>query len=396
MGERLSTRGRSCEGRDHEAGLYGHSGPARYLVHVSCPFCEYGYTKALCTGRVMAGMNGPGLVCDNCRHADSALAFWTLEELPEEEPTASAALEKWVDPLPVAVSSERSPEGWLATWELRMMAQNCTPKTIRERLVVVRAFLRTLEDQELREVTQHDLLRFLARPDLKPRSRATYRSTLASFFRFLVDEGLLEHDPAARLPRVRVRTAEPDPIRTLEMQQLLNSGIYGHTVTKVLLYAYEGLRASEIAAIKGEDVDWEQGRLWVANAKGGRPVWRPMHALVREHVMEQGYPRAGYWFPSPTGEHVSGRSVSDTISKAMKRAGIAHRPHDLRKWHGTTLIALGADSLDVQHSLRHVDGQSMKAYVLPNEPRIIAAKEQLPRVTLPRRGESRPAVGDGA
>jgi len=117
----------------------------------------------------------------------------------------------------------------------------------------------------------------------------------------------------------------------------------------------------EIAAIRGEDVDWERGQLWVASAKGGRPVWRPMHTLTHEHLAAQGYPREGFRFPSTTGEHVTGRSVSDTISKAMKRAGIAHRPHDLRKWHGTTLIALGADSLDVQHSLRHVDGQSMKA-----------------------------------
>jgi integrase len=85
---------------------------------------------------------------------------------------------------------------------------------------------------------------------------------------------------------------------------------------------------------------------------------------------------------------VRGKSVSNTLCGAFKRAGIDHKAHDMRKWHGTTLLAVGADSLDVQHSLRHTDGQSMKAYVLPNEPRIRAAMEQLPRVIVPIRHRS--------
>lgn len=264
-----------------------------------------------------------------------------------------------------------------------MTAQSCTVKTIRERLITVRSFLRMMAVEDLTAVRKLDLLAYIARPELSPGSRASYRSTLTAFFRWLVDEEIIEHDPSARLPRVRVRAAEPDPVQTDDMQVLIDSGIWPRTVTKVLLYAYEGLRASEIAGIRGEDIDWDRGRIWIANAKGSRPVWRPMHSLIWAHIRDNDYPREGYWFPSRIGGHVSGRSVSDTISKAMQRAGIKHKPHDLRKWHGTTLLALGADSIDVQHSLRHVDGQSMKAYVLPNEPRISAAKERLPRVRVP-------------
>lgn len=264
-----------------------------------------------------------------------------------------------------------------------MAAQSCSPKTIRERLIVVTSFARFTGFIDPEEVTKMHLLEFIARPELKAGSRQSYRSTLTAFFRWLVDEEVLEHDPSARLPRVRVRLAEPDPVSTHDLERLLASGIRGHTVTKVLLYAYEGMRASEIAGVSGEDLDWATGRIWIANAKGNRPVWRPMHSLVWHHVLEAGYPRRGWWFPSPYGDdHVTGRSVSDTISKAMHRAGITHRPHDLRKWHGTTLLSMGADSLDVQHSLRHVDGQSMKSYVLPNETRIRAAKERLPRVRI--------------
>jgi integrase len=267
-------------------------------------------------------------------------------------------------------------------WTMHMTAQDCTTKTIRERVIVIRHLIRFLQLVDLTGVTKTDLVSFLARPGLAAGSRQSYRSTLSSFFGWAFDEDLIDHDPAARLPRVRNRAKEPDPISTEELQQLLDSGIRRDTVLKVLLYAYEGLRASEIAAIAGTDIDWGSGRLYVTAAKGRRPVWRPMHSLVLTYVLEHDYPKTSYWFPSGD-SHVTGRSVSDVISKAMHRAGIAHRPHDLRKWHGTTLLALGADSLDVQHSLRHVDGQSMKAYVLPNEPRIRRAKELLPKVSTP-------------
>ncbi|GAA2750183.1 tyrosine-type recombinase/integrase [Amnibacterium kyonggiense] len=378
-----------CEGRNHDEGLHGHSGPARFLVRIACPMCGYGHDLRLCVGRVLYGLNsGRRMFCDGCEHEDVVAAFWTIEDLPAEEPMHMPSISRWRRRSSHEI--EQSVQQWLATWELRMMAQNCTKDTITERLTTARAFLRTAvfegEPLDLSEIRTHELLRFISRTDLKPSTRATYRSTLTAFFRFLVGEGAIEHDPTARLPRVRFRPAEPDPVRTIDMQRLLDSGIRGQTITKVLLYAYEGLRASEIAAIKGEDIDWERGRIWVAHAKGGRPVWRPLHPLVLEHIQAQDYPRVGYWFPSyRIPGPVTGSSVSDTISKAMKRAGIPHRPHDLRKWHGTTLLALGADSIDVQHSLRHVDGQSMKAYVLPNEERITAAKQRLPRVEIPTR-----------
>jgi integrase len=244
--------------------------------------------------------------------------------------------------------------------------------------------LRHTGASSLLTVTKHELIAFLGRPDLSGRTKQNYRSCLHTFFTWMQDEDIRLDNPAARLPRPRVAPTEPNPTTTEDIQKVLNSGIYGHTITKVLLYAYQGLRASEIAAVAGENIDWDTRRLRTVEGKGGKVVWRPIHSLVWEQAQQ--YPRAGHWFPGLIeGEHVRGKSVSNTLCTAFKRAGIDHKAHDMRKWHGTTLLAVGADSLDVQHSLRHTDGQSMKAYVLPNERRIRAAMEQLPRVVVPIR-----------
>ena len=268
-------------------------------------------------------------------------------------------------------------------WSASMRAQHCTERTIKERQIFIRAMLRHTGADSLLTVTKKQLIMFLGRPDLTGRTKQNYRSCLHTFFTWLQDEELRLDNPAARLPRPRVEPTEPNPVSTSDIQTVLTSGIYGHTVMKVLLYSYQGLRASEIAAVDGRNINWEDRTILTAEAKGRKVVTRPLHSIVIEHAIAAGYPRDDLWFPSPNGGHIRGTSVSNTLCAAFRRAGIEHRAHQMRAWHGTTLIELGVDSLDVQHSLRHSDGQSMKAYIRPSQDRIRAAMELLPRVEVP-------------
>jgi len=268
-------------------------------------------------------------------------------------------------------------------WAAFMRAQHCTERTIKERRIFIRSMLRHTGQETPLTVTKHQLVMFLGRPDLSGKTKQNYRSGLHTFFTWLQDEELRLDNPATRLPKPRVEPVEPNPVSTEDIQKVLDSGIYGHTIMKVLLYSYQGLRASEIAAVSGANIDWEAGTILVAEAKGRKIVTRPLHSMISDYAVTAGYPRDAAWFPSPHGAHVTGKSVSNTLCTAFKRAGVQHRAHQMRAWHGTTLLEMGADSIDVQHSLRHSDGQSMKAYIRPSQRRIRTAMEQLPRVSVP-------------
>lgn len=270
-------------------------------------------------------------------------------------------------------------------WAAYMRAQHCTERTIKERSIFIRSMLRHVGVTTPRVVTKQQLIMYLGRPDLTGKTKQNYRSTLHTFFTWMQDEEIRPDNPAARLPRPRVEPTEPNPVSTADIQKVLNSGIYGHTIMKVLLYSYQGLRASEIAAVNGANIDWENRSILTAEAKGRKVVRRPLHSMVYEYAVAANYPRDSDWFPSTTGRHVTGKSVSNTLCAAFKRAGIMHRAHQMRAWHGTTLLEMGADSLDVQHSLRHTDGQSMKSYIRPSQDRVRAAMESLPRVIVPTR-----------
>jgi integrase/recombinase XerD len=275
-------------------------------------------------------------------------------------------------------------------WAAFMRAQHCTERTIKERGIFIRAMLRHTGADSVHTVTKQQLIMFLGRRELTGKTKQNYRSHLHTFFTWLQDEDLRLDNPAARLPRPRVEPSEPNPVTTVDIQTVINSGILGTTIMKVLLYSYQGFRACEIAAVSGANIDWENRTILSAEAKGRKIVTRPLHSMVYDYATREGYSCTGYWFPSREG-HVHAKSASNVLCDAFKRAEIHHKAHDMRKWHGTTMIELGADSLDVQHSLRHSDSQSMKAYIRPAQARIRASMELLPRVDIPT-GRQRPSA----
>lgn len=268
----------------------------------------------------------------------------------------------------------------LAYWAQYMTAEGCTPATISGRGILVRALLHRT-DRSLLTITRHDLIADLAR-GISPKTRQNYKSLYHTLFTWLQDEGLRGDNPGARLPRTRVPATEPDPVTTDDIAYLLASGIYAKTRLYVLLYAYQGFRATEIAAVSGESIDWDRQRIRSDDAKGGKIVWRPIHPLV--WVELQRYPRTGWLFPTRSG-HVTRQTVSNVLSKAMRRAGIRHRPHQLRAWHATELIEAGVPTIVAQHSMRHSDLQSLNRYVRVSDTAIRDAMQRLPVVAVPSR-----------
>ncbi|MCT2085019.1 site-specific integrase [Microbacterium enclense] len=266
-----------------------------------------------------------------------------------------------------------------------LLASNSTEKSIRERTIVIRAMLKRT-GATLLDVTRDELVADLARPGIAASTRSQYKSTMYGFFTWLQEEGDRLDNPAARLPRVKVPKREPNPFPTGDIQRLLNSGIYRRMRLWVLLYAYQALRAGEIAAVRGDKIDWTNRRILSWEAKGGRFVWRPIHDLVWPEL-ERYRDVRGWLFPTKANplEHVSPATVSNSMSKAIKRAGIMHRAHDLRGWHATELIERDVPTVVVAHSLRHADTQTVQKYARVSDDTLTAAVTRLPVVEVPAR-----------
>ena len=106
-----------------------------------------------------------------------------------------------------------------------------------------------------------------------------------------------------------------------------------------------GLRVSEALSLKEEDVDLDEGVLFIKKAKFGKerlvPLSHSVHERCREYAaaMER-YPAwkdTTYFFPAPHGGRYSERTAYGHFRELLWKAGISHggrgkgpRVHDLR------------------------------------------------------------------
>lgn len=266
---------------------------------------------------------------------------------------------------------------------------NRAPRTITTRTSLLRGFARR-QDTILLEATVFHLRRDVGREGIAPSTRASTRSAFLAFYGFVHAEGLRPDNPALRLPVVKVPPHRPRPYTQQQIDQLLDSGAYRRTRAMILLAAYQGLRASEIAALHADHLDIHAGTLKVIG-KGGRTDYLPLHDVIRELAPTM---PDGWWFPARRGRsgHVRGQSVSDLLHDARERAGIADKAltgHSLRHSFGTELVRRGANIRAVQELMRHSSLSTTQRYtqVLDDDRR--EAISVLPRRQIPQRSGRR-------
>jgi integrase/recombinase XerD len=169
-------------------------------------------------------------------------------------------------------------------------------------------------------------------------------------------------NPMVKVAAPRYPERTPRPVSDDDLIRLLLTRMHHRTRAMVMLAALAGLRVSEIARVRGEDIDVSAPRLFVVG-KGGTRKWLPLHPLLVDMAFEM--PRRGWWFPANStrpGDHIHAKSVSDIVGQAMRRAGARGTPHSLRHWTGTTLLEDGADLRTVQECLRHKSVATTQGY----------------------------------
>lgn len=269
-------------------------------------------------------------------------------------------------------------EQMLARWAQDMRASNRSPRTITERTnLVARAARSAGVDAHL--LTVEHVAAFLAASP--PRARVTYYAHLNAFFVWLVRQEIREDVPTMKLDRPKLGRTDPKTISTAHVRDLVASSIWGRTRTMVLLGAYAGMRASEIATMHGAAIDATGGNLTI-HGKGDVTRVVPLHPLIRAEADK--YTR-GWWFPSGArpGRPMLAASVSQVISDAMDRLRIPGTCHDLRRWYATSMSEAGHSLTTIQRLLGHSSVATTQRYIVVGQQQLLDAVLSLPDVTQP-------------
>jgi integrase/recombinase XerD len=204
-------------------------------------------------------------------------------------------------------------------------------------------------------------------------------STVRSFHRFCVREGIAQDDPAAGVVRPRLPRTLPHPLTVAEAIAVVGSpvastpaGLRDRAILE-LLYA-GGLRISELTGLDVDDVDLDDGVVRVLG-KGGKERDVPIGAPARDAIgayLTRGRPALatartrGALFLNARGGRLTRQSSARMLDRHARSAGIRRTvtPHDLRHSFATHLLEGGADVRVVQELLGHASVATTQIYTL--------------------------------
>lgn len=242
-------------------------------------------------------------------------------------------------------------------------AQGLAANTIRNRESITRGLIRASQ-KSLLDVTLHDLRERIGRDGISVGTMRTEHAAYSAVFAFLVEEGLRDDNPTARLHKVRGSRGTPRPFTVEQIERMLTSGAYRKSRAMILLGYYQGFRVSSIAAVHGRDVDLESALIRTV-AKGSKALVFPLHPVIREIAATM--PADGWWFPARGGRdgHIRPGSVSDAVHDAKVRAGITDpklTAHSLRHSFGTDLVDAGVDIRVIAELMGHESVATTQIY----------------------------------
>jgi site-specific recombinase XerD len=229
------------------------------------------------------------------------------------------------------------------------------------------------------------LRRFLAaeaasRP--APSSQARTVAALKGFFRFLVENEAIERNPALVIRTPKKREALPDVLDQRELSRLLNAvdrediwkrhfpGRRERDRLLLCVFAYAGLRRSELLGLDWEDVDLERRLLRVRHAKGGRARVVPLHPALLprfgDYLATLGPVANGPLFVGVQGRRLTPTILTQTFLRYARAAGVNQRkritPHTLRHVFASELLRAGANLRQIQELLGHKHLDSTQRY----------------------------------
>lgn len=244
-------------------------------------------------------------------------------------------------------------------------AANRRPRTIRQRRYILAAAERHIGD--LDTATAGSIAAWLDSHD-GTQTRSSYLGALRAYYRWAAMTGRCA-DPTVSLPSPRVPVRVPRPISEPELARALAASA-PRMRAWLTLAAYAGLRACEIAPMRGEHIGG--GVIYIPEQKGGDAATVPLSPRIVEALA----PFGGVG-PLWASRELSAGYVSALVSAHFRALGIAGGLHRCRHRFATRFLeASGFDLRATAEACRHRSPATTMTYtqVLPGRLADISAR----------------------
>lgn len=226
----------------------------------------------------------------------------------------------------------------------------------------------------LQNVTTNDILNYLYFVQSKNNSQANTRKNLLSsynsFYNYLMTFQGFTENPASKIPSPKKSKTIPKFLTLDQSKHLLDtiydntnaSDKYGRTKCMIVILINCGLRISELANIKLQDIVDDRIKI---HGKGNKERFVYMNDLTKDavnyyldkrltypHLVEKDY----LFISEHTGKHIGERQMQNIIKKEFELAGLGNEgfsAHKLRHTTATLMYQNGTDIRTIQALLGH-------------------------------------------
>ena len=280
----------------------------------------------------------------------------------------------------------------LVAYKTYARAEGKSPKTVAWVVSSVGYFAEFLgpEQQDISTITGNDLRRFIIALQGKPKfanhpynkpqqaklssqSIETYCRAIKAFFGFLKREGFIENNAMAKVKMPKVPETVIPTFSEKEIEKLLaqadkssNEGFRDYCL--LLIFIDTGIRLSELAYLKTDDIDYEQN-LFRVMGKGRKERFVPFGRRVAKALMKyqlkcrpEPIGTENFWLRRD-GQPLLPKRIEKLISAYGKKAGLKRcYAHKLRHTSSVMYLRNGGDVFSLQKKLGHRSLEMTRRY----------------------------------
>jgi integrase len=267
----------------------------------------------------------------------------------------------------------------LENW-LKLAQTKCQYSTIRDYTsAIYHHLIPTFGDLTIAELTASTVKEWLAELPCTNKRKNNILIPLRRLYDDMFHDEIIDKNPLSRVKNLSIDTREPEPFSAEEVSRILMQ-LHGQEKNLIQFAFWSGLRTSELIALRWQDVDLEQNRLYVRIAKvrghlkgtktksGLRVVTlqpQAREALISQQSFTGKQNNSVFHDPRTNQPWKDDQAIRKTVwTPALKKAGIKYRnPYQTRHTFASTLLSRGEQPMFVAQQMGHKDwGQIRKVY----------------------------------
>ena len=212
---------------------------------------------------------------------------------------------------------------------------------------------------------------YLLEKGLSPRSVNRKISTLKTYFKFLIREGVLIENPMTKVvaPKSKKRLPifiEEDQIASLLNEVQFEEGFIGQRNKLIIeLFYVTGIRLSELINIKISDVDFNNQSIKVLGKRNKERIIPLSSNVVNDlNIFIENNQQNKYLFTNLEGNKLYNKLVYRLVNKYIGEISSVNKksPHILRHTFATHMLNNGADINAIKELLGHANLSATQVY----------------------------------